>query len=305
MTFAPESGDCPSWTAPNFSRAARGRCQHGDVSDFSSRNPRPAMASFSAHPSASRSQHRHHALWLTALLAWLFAGTALAADEALNWASLNGEQQYMLSRFAPHWAQLDLAARRALLARAEAHSLEAKNRAAAASVAKPNSKVTPSRSTARLRRSLSAAEAGLSAHSFRLRRVLRDLPGVSSNERRDLLARWTGLSTTERVQLVDRYMHNSDDGDELDLQQSLRDGKISNAELQRGLASGKLQASDVKAALSAGSISTTTLKNGVASHAIVAEDLDKAMHDGDIESSDLSNAIKYNRRPDGDTSTAP
>lgn len=259
----------------------------------------------SAYPSLSSASSRAHVLGLAAVLACLFAHGALAVDEALTWASLNGEQQYMLSRFAPRWAQLDLPARRALLARAEAHRLRAVNSAAATGEAKPKDKASTPRPTARMRRSLSAAEASLSAHSFRLRQVLRELPGVSSNERRDLLARWGGLSTAERSLLVERYMHNSEDSDELALQQSLRDGRISNDELQRGLASGKLQAGDVKAALSAGSISTGSLKQGVASHAIVAEDLDKAMHEGDIESGDLSNAIEHNRTPDGAPSTTP
>lgn len=50
-------------------------------------------------------RHRDTALCLVGLA----AGSALAADAALNWASLSGDQQYILARFGPRWAQLDLA----------------------------------------------------------------------------------------------------------------------------------------------------------------------------------------------------
>jgi hypothetical protein len=255
------------------------------------------MPSLAIQHSSSSPRLRRHALWLAVVLVWLWMDNALAVDAALNWASLSGEQQYMLARFAPQWSKLDMAARRNLIARAEAQRLQALSAAAATGTAKAKIIASNARASSRRRRALSAAEASMSAHSFRLRRVLRELPGVSSNERRDLLERWGGLSTEQREKLVDRYMQNSDDHDELSLQQSLRDGNISNDELQRGLASGKVQAGDVKAALDSGSINTGTLKKGVASHAIVAEDLDKAMHEGDIESSDLSNAIDHNRAP--------
>lgn len=247
-----------------------------------------------------RSRARGLALWLAVLLACLTAGSALAADAALNWASLSGDQQYILARFGPRWAQLDLAARQSLLARAEAHRLQTQNAAGHSSTAAPANKPAAPRHSSRRRRSLSAAEAGMSAHSFRLRRVLRELPGLSINERRDLLERWRDLSNSERVKLVNRYTRNVDDDEELSLQQALRDGRLSNAELQRGLASGKLLGSEVKAALADGRLSIENIKDGVASHAIVAEDLEKLMRDGKIESPDLSNAIEHNRTPNRD-----
>lgn len=253
-----------------------------------------------AQASTSTPRPRGYALCLAALLVGLAAGSALAADAALNWASLSGDQQYILARFGPRWAQLDLAARQSLLARAEAHRLQAQNAAGQTSAAAPATKPAAPRQSSRRRRSLSAAEAGMSAHSFRLRRVLRELPGLSINERRDLLERWRGLSNSERVKLVDRFMRNVDDDEELSLQQALRDGRLSNADLQRGLASGKLLGSEVKAALADGRLSTENIKDGVASHTIVAEDLEKGMRDGKIESSDLSNAIEHNRTPDRD-----
>ncbi len=235
-----------------------------------------------------------------ALLMGLGAGSALAADAALNWASLSGEQQYILARYGPSWAQLDYASRQRLLARAETHRLQTENAAGQPGTAVPANAPAQPRQSSRRRRSLSSAEAGMSAHSFRLRRVLRELPGLSINERRELLERWGGLTNSQRVKLVDRYMHNVDDDEELSLQQALRDGRISNADLQRGLASGKLLGSEVKAALADGRLSTENIKDGVASHAIVAEDLEKTMRDGKIESIDLSNAIEHNRTPDRD-----
>jgi len=253
----------------------------------------------------SCSRLARHGLWLVVMLAWLWAGSAGAVDAELSWASLSGEQQYILAGYGARWAKLDLAARRTLLARAETHRLRASHAPAAASEAAPAAK-KPSSSyqRSRKRRSMSAAEAGLSRHSLRLRRVLRDLPGLSTNERRALLERWSGLSSSQRMLLVDRYMHNVDDDDELSLQQSLREGRISHAELQRGLASGKLQADDVKEALAAGSISVDSIKEGVASHVIVAEDLERALRDANIESSELSNAIEHNRTVVGDTPAA-
>lgn len=283
-----------------FRRAARGRCPQGEVAEFTARNPGSSMPSAFAHAATSTPRVRGHGLWLAAVLTCLSAGSVLAADAALNWASLSGDQQYILARFSARWAQLDLAARQGLLARAETHRLQTHNATSQTATAAPANKPAVPRQSSRRRRSLSAAEAGMSAHSFRLRRVLRDLPGLSINERRNLLERWGGLSNSERVKLVDRYMRNVDDDEELSLQQALRDGRLSNAELQRGLASGKLLGSEVKAALADGRLSTETIKDGVASRAIVAEDLEKGMRDGNIESSDLSNAIEHNRTPDRD-----
>lgn len=237
---------------------------------------------------------------LALLLFALYARALPAADAALNWASLSGEQQYILAGYRPRWAKLDLTARRNLLARADAHSMKIRRAPATEeATGKPQAAAGPSsaRKSTRRRRALSVAEAGLSAHSLRLRRALRELPGLSANERRAVLDRWGGLSGPQRVLLVDRYMHNIDDDDELELQSALRDGTISNDDLRRGLAAGKLEAGDVKDALSSGSLSTHTLKEGVASHAIDAEDLARVMRDGNIESSELSNAIEHNLPP--------
>ena len=287
-------------TAPSrrgrASRAAsRGRCQRDDVSAAPWRDSGLNMRAALAH------SHLYWVRrWLAALLVCLCAGQAWAADADLSWASLSGEQQYILSGYGARWAKLDLAARRALVARAETHRLRASHapKPAPASEAAPADKKAPSSfQSSRRRRSLSAAEAGLSSHSIRLRRVLRDLPGLSVNERRALLERWGELSNGQRVALVDRYMHNVDDDDELALQESLRDGKLSHAELQRGLATGKLRADDIKEALAAGRLTIKTIKDGVASHAIVAEDLERTLRDGNIDSSELNNAIEHNRAP--------
>ena len=243
--------------------------------------------------------------YVLTLLVAFYAGALPAADAAYDWASLSGEQQYILSGFAARWAKLDLAARRALVARADARSGAARPATKAGggtsdtakADAKASDKAATSHKPSRRRRSLSVSEAGLSAHSLRLRRALRELPGLSVSERRAVLERWSGLSGPQRLLLVDRYMHNVDDEDELGLQAALRDGTISNADLQRGLASGKLEASDVKNAIASGSLSTTTLKDGVASKTLDAEALGKVMRDANIESSELSNAIEHNLPP--------
>lgn len=231
----------------------------------------------------------------------LCAGSALAADAALNWASLSGEQQYILSGYAKHWATLDLTARRKLLARADVQSMKARPVPGTASAARPADKsADKTRSTyksSRRRRNLSSAEAALSAHSLRLRRALRELPGLSINERRVLLSRWSSLSAPQRLLLVDRYVHNADDEEELRLQAALDDGSISKADLARGLASGKLDANAVKDALGRGNLSVDTIKEGIASHGIAAEHVERVMRDGDIESDVLSNAIDHNRAP--------
>lgn len=254
-----------------------------------------------------RSIRSHHTGWLAMLFAVLYASSAVAADAALNWASLSGEQQYILAGFAPRWAKLDLLTRRNLLARAAAQSMKSRPAKAPSEMAADKTKTADQKSSSfrssRRRRSLSVAEAGLSAHSMRLRRALRDLPGLSVNERRALLERWSSLTGSQRLLLVDRYMHNIDDDDELTLQAALREGNISNDDLARGLASGKLEASDVKDALASGSLSTSTLQDGVASHAIAAENLERVMRDGNIQSDDLSNAIEHNRAPVDDTPT--
>lgn len=232
----------------------------------------------------------------------LCLGDAWAADAALNWASLSGEQQYILAGFAPRWAKLDLAARRNLIARADAQSLRARSAPAAASSTagdKSADKAGGGHKPSRRRRGLSVAEAGLSAHSLRLRRALRELPGLSVAERRTLLEQWGGLSNTDRLLLVERYMHNTNDDDGLRLEQALRDGTITKAELARGLASGKLDATVVKEALATGSLSARTLKEGIATRSIAAEDVERVMREGNIESSSLSNAIEHNRTPDG------
>jgi hypothetical protein len=239
------------------------------------------------------------------LLAGLHTHPASAADPALNWASLSGEQQYILVGYAPRWAKLDLATRRSLLERADLHSLKARQAPAASKGATSSDKAADSASqpykSSRRRRGLSAAEAALSAHSMRLRRVLRELPGLTIEERRALLGRWGGLSNSQRMLLVDSYMHNEDDNDALELQEALRDGTISHRELQRGLASGKLGGADVKEAIASGSLSTESIKQGVASRTIVAEHLEKAMLEGNIASSELSNAIEHHRTPPGAT----
>lgn len=241
---------------------------------------------------------------------WVAAG-ALAADARLSWDSLSGEQQYILARQRPHWEQLDVAGRRALLARAANFKSQRAARTPAPAVAGQTtthpSKTPALRERSPRRRALTAAQAGMSAHSFRLRRVLRDMPGLGAEERRDVLARWGELSNSERIALVDRYARNVDDDEALTLQKALREGKISAEQLQRGLSSGKLRGADLKAALSAGKISTHAIQDGLAAGKISAEDLAKVLRGGNIESSDLRNAIEQNRLPEGATreSVAP
>src|SRR5262249_55841192 len=148
-------------------------------------------------------------------------------------------------------------------------------------------------------------DAALSVHSSRLRRVLRGMSGLSVEERNELLARWPELGNAERIELVDRYTHNFDDDQEIDLQRALRQGTIKAADLQRGLASGRISANDLKAALASGRLRTEVVQRGVARGQIVAEDLERAMRAGRIESSDLSNAIEHNRQPAGAPVTRP
>ena len=76
----------------------------------------------------------------------------------------------------------------------------------AAEKGKTVGKPAASYKSSRRRRNLSVAEASLSAHSLRLRRALRDLPGLSVNERRALLERWGDLTSRERLKMVDTTM---------------------------------------------------------------------------------------------------
>lgn len=250
-----------------------------------------------------RAIHARPAWGCVLLLALVCVTPVRAADAAFNWASLSGEQQYILAGFAARWAKLDVATRRTLVARADARSMKGGPTSPASGGAvqksKAASKPTGSYKSSRRRRNLSVAEASLSAHSLRLRRALRELPGLSVNERRALLERWGDLTSTERLKLVDRYTRNTDDDEALRLQQALVDGSLSKAELARGLASGKLDADDVKDALNRGSLSDRTLKDGIASHSISAENVERVMRDGNIESKTLSNAIEHHRTPPG------
>ena len=250
--------------------------------------------------------------WPSLLVGMFVATGALAADATLSWDSLSGEQQYMLARLRPRWEQLDVSGRRALLARAADFKLQSATRNSSPAVATAQAPSKPGKTPAlhersQRRRALTAAQASMSAHSFRLRRVLRDMPGLGAEERRDVLARWGELSNSERIALVDRYSRNVDDDEAIGLQKALREGKISPEQLQRGLASGKLRGADLKAALSSGKISTQTIQDGIAAGKIYAEDLEKVLRGGNIESSDLSNAIEQNRLPEGATraSVAP
>lgn len=244
------------------------------------------------------------ATWPWLALGLLVTASALAADATLSWDSLSGEQQYMLARLRPRWETLDAAARRSLLERAANFKLQRAGRSPlpaplAKAKAKDKDQAPALRQRSHRRRELSAAEASLSAHSFRLRRVLRDMPGLGVDERRDVLVRWGELSNAERIALVDRYARNIDDDEEMALHKALRDGNISAEQLQRGMASGKLRGDDLKAALSSGRISTDAIKDGLISRKIFAEDLEKVLRHGNIESRDLSNAIEYNRLPAG------
>ena len=253
----------------------------------------------------SRCASRRSWLLSSLMVGVLVAAGALAADATLSWDSLSGEQQYMLARLRPRWEQLDVAGRRALLERAANFKLQSATRKPASTVAgqatsKPG-KAPTLRERPQRRRALTSAEASLAAHSFRLRRVLRDMPGLGAEERRDVLARWGELSNSERIGLVDRYSRNVDDNEEVALQKALREGKISAEQLQRGLSTGKLRGADLKAALSSGKISAHTIQDGVAAGKIYAEDLEKSLRGGNIESSDLRNAIEQNRLPEGST----
>lgn len=260
------------------------------------------MASDFLGPQRHSPRSVRRATWPWLAVGLLVTASALAADATLSWDSLSGEQQYMLARLRPRWETLDAAARRSLLERAANFKLQRAGRSplpAPLAKAKDKDQAPALRQRSHLRRELSAAEASLSAHSFRLRRVLRDMPGLGVDERRDVLARWGELSNAERIALVDRYARNIDDDEEMALQKALRDGNISPEQLQRGMASGKLQGDDLKAALSSGRISTDVIKDGLISRKIFAEDLEKVLRHGNIESRDLSDAIEYNRLPEG------
>lgn len=243
--------------------------------------------------------------WLSLLLSMLVAASAPAADATLSWDSLSGEQQYTLVRLRSRWEQLDLAGRRALLERAanfkSQRSAGQSPPAVTTETTNQPSQTPTHRERSHRRRTLTAAQAGLSAHSFRLRRLLRDLPGLGAEERRDVLARWGELSNSERIALVDRYSRNVDDNEEIVLQKALRDGRITSEQLQRGLSSGKLRGADLKAALSSGRISASTIQEGIATGKIYAEDLEKGLRGANIDSSDLRNAIEQNRLPEGTT----
>ncbi len=244
--------------------------------------------------------------WPLMMVGMLVTVAVLAADATLSWDSLSGEQQYILARHRSRWEQIDINARRALLERAANFKLHIAARKPSAGVvtnkaaSKPDTAPTL-RDRPQRRGALTAAQASLSVHSFRLRRVLRDLSGLSAVERRDLFERWAELSNSERIALVDRYSRNVADEEEIALQKKLREGKISSEQLQRGLSTGKLRGVDLKAALSAGKLSTHAIQDGIASGKIYAEDLEKVLRGSNIESRDLSNAIEHNRLPEGTT----
>ena len=251
-------------------------------------------------PYASRYARRGTWLWIAVGL--LVTASGLAADATLSWDSLSGEQQYMLARLRPRWETLDLAGRRELLARAANFKLQGAARSSLpAPVAEANatSKAPALRQRSHRRRALSPAEASLSAHSFRLRRVLRAMPGLGAEERRDVLARWGELRNSERIEMVERYSRNIDDDEQIAMQRALREGRISPKDLQRGLTTGKIKGDELKAALSSGRISIDAIKEGITSSDIIAEDLEKALRRGNIESSDLSETIETSRLPDG------
>lgn len=267
-------------------------------------------------------------LWLWLVVGIFVRANAVAGDAALSWDSLSGEQQYTLARMRPRWETLDLAGRRALLERAATFRLlhttrgpdatpsargynddqeqaQAKDKdidngtAKSQTDGKGHNRAAAIRPRGQRRGGLSPAEAGMSAHSFRLRRVLREIPGLGAEERRDVLVRWGELRNSERIELVERYSHNVDDDDEMALQRALREGKIRPQDLQRGLVTGKIKGSDLKAALASGRISIEALKDGIASTDIIAEDLEKILRRGNIESSDLDETIAISRLPEG------
>ena len=233
------------------------------------------------------------------LVALLIAASSFAAGTTLSWDSLSGEQQYILARLRGQWPKLSLEARQKWLERADILRLKGAKPPAAAAVEGKKSPSKPAERypSTRKKNKLSPTDAAMSAHSFRLRRLLRGMSGISAEERSDLLARWSDLTNAERIELVDNYTHNIDDDDEIDLQRALREGTIKAADLQRGLASGSIKAGDLKAALDSGNLSTQIIQSGIAKHQKDPEDLEKAMQAGNIESSDLNNAIEHNRTP--------
>lgn len=256
----------------------------------------------------SRCARRWAGRWLV-ISCLVTTAAALAADARLSWDSLSGEQQYMLARMRTRWETLDVAARRQLLERAADFKLRSAARRGVPATAGETTagettakKPAPARpQPAQRRRTLTSAQAGLSAHSFRLRRVLRDIPGLGATERRDVLERWGELRNSERIALVDEYARNVDDDEQIGLRKALRDGKISSEELQRGLATGKLSGSELKAALASGRLSTGAIVEGLASRKIFAEDLEKVLRHSNVESGDLSHAIEQSRLPEGVT----
>ncbi len=121
----------------------------------------------------------------------------------------------------------------------------------------PAAPVRP-RSPSRQKR-LTTAEAMLAAHSGKLRKRLREVPGITLAERRDILARWPKLASRERMELVERYATNVTDNDELALQRELRDGSIRPGKIRWGLSTGRLTTRDLAAARRSGTLSAGQL----------------------------------------------
>lgn len=238
------------------------------------------------------------------LLLGLACGVA-AADTGLRWEALSAQQRYILQRYQARWAGLDAAARAALVARADALDAASQGRAAASggasaddadgdasdddgqgvASAAPAARASATRERARRYSTrLSAMEAVLSAHSSKLKRRLRETPGLTLAERRDILERWAGLSSRERIELVERYATNPADSRELDLQKALREGRLKPEDIKQGLASGRLKPGDLSNAIGAGRLSASDMRDALGSDRAAARDIESAARTGQAPS---------------------
>ncbi|MGE0858988.1 MAG: hypothetical protein AB7P42_07785 [Gammaproteobacteria bacterium] len=260
---------------------------------------------------------RSRVAWL--LFGIMAATTVAAVDAEFSWASLNAEQRYVLQRYRAQWSAASVAERRALVLRANAMQAAAHARRAANSPvespvtrARPDERraagtagsvldteidadadteAAPTTSATRLtppvrprsrsrQKRLTTAEAMLAAHSGKLRKRLREIPGVTLAERRDILARWPKLASRERMELVERYATNVTDNDELALQRELRDGSIRPGKIRWGLSTGRLTTSDLAAARRSGALSAGQLSAALVHEPDLVVGLEDAVRTG-------------------------
>ena len=265
-------------------------------------------------------------------VAWVLLGllgstTVAAVDAEFSWASLSAEQRYVLQRYAGQWSRASVASRRTMVMRANAMLVASRAKSGRSepageaglgeSVAEdegvstardkahadsPRRKPVASQ-TARL----SSSEAVLSAHSSKLRARLRETPGLSLAERKDVLERWSKLSPRERIALVERYAKTYIDNEEITLQRALREGTIRASKLQRGLVTERITPRDAAAAMRDGKLSTKTLRAALPDDLDVAFEIETAARTGEDPpplDGRLTDTVRRYRQQGGDLASS-